>query len=140
MKKEFTLIREKGFTLIEMVVTIAVIAIVSAAIIVGIAPAQRIADAQNSRAKQDVRGVASAIEACLSYTDIDGNSPTAAFCGTSASLTSSNSGGPFARAIPTAVTVASSGSTVCVTEVGATGTTWKYTTATGQVLTGTGCP
>lgn len=128
----------KGFTLIEMVVTIAVIAIVSAAIIVGIAPAQRIADAQNSKAKQDVRGVASAVEACLSYSDINGNSPTAAFCGASGNLTGTNSGGPFARTVA-GVTLSVSGTTVCVSEKGAGATYWRYTTATGQVVSGVSC-
>ena len=129
---------KKGFTLIEMVVTIAVIAIVSAAIIVGIAPAQRIADAQNSRAKQDARGTASAVETCLSTTDSNGNAPTVTFCGNKTNLISTNSGGPFARSVPTNVNVVISGSTICVNEAGSgTGATtnwWKYTTATGQVV------
>lgn len=71
----------RGFSLIEMVVTIAVIAIVTSAIVISLAPAQRLSDARESKAKHDVRALASAVEECLSYTDSDsGVSNTAGFC------------------------------------------------------------
>ena len=142
---------KKGFTLIEMLVVIAIIAIVSGVVIVGINPAKRIADAQDSKARQDVRSVASAIEACLSWADPSpaaGNASTnfvqacglagggqltvtpAAGCVPTAAVAC---GGPFARAVPTAVTISNNGTYACANEQGATGSYWKYSTSTGSV-------
>lgn len=152
MKKLFNLSRvtcnlSSGFTLIEMLVTIAIIAIVSGVIIVGINPAKRIQDAQDSRARQDVRSMASAIEACLSYADpVSGatNLPSACqgpetTCGVLATTTPL--GGPFARAVPTALICSITGTEataiICAQELGFS--TWKYSTATGQVVAGP-CP
>lgn len=155
MKNSSTSLTTKGFTLIEMLVTIAIIAIVSGVIIVGISPQKRIQDAQDSRARQDVRSVASAVEACLSYTDAtSGQTNTVAACASSANLASTSispctpsatvvCGAPFARTIPSPVTVANSVSPayVCVYEIGAPGATWYYSTATGKVdsVKPTGC-
>ena len=157
---------KKGFTLIEMLVVIAIIAIVSGVVIVGINPSKRIADAQDSRARQDVRSVASAIEACLSWADPSptaGNASTnfvqgcgdatvgvtnrlvttpAAGCVPAAGTTC---GGPFARAIPTSVTISvdSTNAFACANEQGASGSYWKYSTKTGSVSgpnTAAACP
>lgn len=121
-----------GFTLIEMLVTIAVIAIVSGVAIVGIDPAKRIRDAQDSRARQDVRGVASAVEACLSYVTPPPGNVANAFtdCNSPAGLTTNAPGAPFSRTIPSLVTISGSGP-ICVKETGVS--TWYYSTATGQV-------
>lgn len=148
-----------GFTLIEMLVTIAIIAIVSGVVIVGINPAKRIQDAQDSKARQDVRSTASAVEACLSYADIvSGKTNTPRGCSytsggvysialtSPASCTPSDTqicGAPFARAVPT-VAISSDGTYVCVSEPGG-GTpaaTWYYSSATGKVdsTKPAGCP
>lgn len=143
----FQLSTSRGFTLIEMLVTIAIIAIVSGVIIVGISPAKRIQDAQDSRARQDVRSVASAIEACLSYADpVSGATNLPSVCEGGAPpcanlATATPAGGPFARTIPSAVTcsITGTGATaiICAQETGFG--TWKYSTATGQVVSGS-CP
>lgn len=158
---------DRGFTLIEMLVTIAIIAIVSGVVIVGINPAKRIADAQDSRARQDVRAVASAIEACLSWADPSptaGNlstndvracgdatvGPTNQLVGTPASpcvpTTNTACGGPFSRAVPASVSISNTGVAggyACANEQGAPGNWWKYSTQTGSVSgpnAASGCP
>lgn len=131
-----------GFTIIEMVVTIAVMGIIAAVVIVNIAPVQRISDARDSKAKQDVRQAASAVEACLSYTDPNSGVGNAAdFCGVAGNLNSALQGGPFVRgSMPSAVSISYNGSVVCVWETWGS-TTWKYTSAAGKVDVGTAaCP
>jgi prepilin-type N-terminal cleavage/methylation domain-containing protein len=51
----------RGFTLIELLITIAIIGILSAAVIVGINPAQKIKQANDSKAKSDVGQAATAL-------------------------------------------------------------------------------
>ena len=147
MKNSSISLTTRGFTLIEMLVTIAIIAIVSGVIIVGISPQKRIQDAQDSRARQDVRSVASAVEACLSYTDAtSGQTNTVPACASGTNLASTSvspctpsatviCGAPFARTIPSPVTISNSVSPtlVCVSETGAPGVIWYYSTATGKV-------
>lgn len=153
MKSSSTFLTTRGFTLIEMLVTIAIIAIVSGVIIVGISPQKRIQDAQDSRARQDVRSVASAVEACLSYTDAtSGQTNLAQACSSGANLSSTSPtpctpsstqvcGAPFARTVPTPVAIVFNSPYVCVSEAGAPGLTWYYSTATGKVdsVRPTGC-
>ena len=131
-----------GFSVIELVVTIALVAIISAAVIVGIAPAKRISDARDSKARQDVHEVASSVETCLAYTDpTTGAGNLADYCGVSANLTSSLQGGPYIRGgLPPDLVVSFSGSTVCVWETVET-STWKDSSNVGQVELGTeSCP
>lgn len=150
-----------GFTLIEMLVTIAIIAIVSGVVIVGINPAKRIQDAQDSRARQDVRSVASAVEACLSWVDpTSGVTNQAAACGASSGGVNTSlsaappapcvpsasqvCGGSFARVVPSAVKFSAVvGATVRICELGSPGAIWEYSTTTGQVAEAAGgatCP
>lgn len=55
---------QKGFTLIELLVVIAIIGILAAVVLVAINPAQRIAEANDSKTKSNVGQVATALEAC----------------------------------------------------------------------------
>lgn len=52
--------RVQGFTLIELLVAIAVVGVLSAAVLVAINPAQKINQANDSKAKSDVGQIASA--------------------------------------------------------------------------------
>lgn len=131
----------KGFTLIEMLVTVALIAIVSGAIIIGINPTQRIRDAQDARAKQDVRSVAAAVEACLAYASTTGATNDPSTCYTAAQLYSGANGAPFTRSstFPTGVTTTNPGGatgTVCITSTGYS--TWYFSTGAG-VVNNTAC-
>lgn len=137
----------QGFTLIEMLVTIAIIAIVSGAIIVGIAPQKRIQDSQDSKAKQDVRAVASAVEACLSYADSTGATNVTTDCDTGPELVSTSGtpkGGPFARAVSTVTFLTTAGNplTICFYEQGSTSPVnyWYYKTSTGSVTSSNTIP
>jgi type IV pilus assembly protein PilA len=60
MKKTLT----QGFTLIELLVVIAIIGILAAVVLVAINPAQRIAEANDSKVKSNIGQVATALEAC----------------------------------------------------------------------------
>lgn len=70
MKKKFV----KGFTLIELIIVIAVIALLAAATFVAINPAKRVGDAQDAQRWQDVTAIADAYQAYLA--DYAGTAPT----------------------------------------------------------------
>ncbi len=121
-----------AFTLVEMLVTLAVMAVVAGAVIVGINPIARIRDALNTRAKQDVDTTAKVVESCLVFTSpVTNRQNTIADCDTKSKLMS----GGFARS------VLSNGSypnfqlnanvtVVCVSQQGESPTVnWKYYTA-----------
>ncbi len=68
--------RKKGFTLIELIIVIAIIAIIVSAVFVAIDPVKRLNDARDATAKQDAKNIGKAIELYLA----DGNSiPSTAF-------------------------------------------------------------
>ncbi|MCL5004071.1 MAG: type II secretion system GspH family protein [Patescibacteria group bacterium] len=138
----FQLIR--GFTLIEMLVTIAIIVIVSGALIVGINPTKRLQDAQDARAKQDVRAIASAVESCMSYVNpatntANSNDPnTNCSPGSKLAPGSTTPGSPFTRAAPPSNIIfltSISNTNVCFYEQGSTNPAnyWVYQTNTGLV-------
>jgi len=85
MKKRFL----KGFTLIELIIVIAVIALLAAATFVAINPAKRVGDANNSRRWSDITAIADAYQAYLA--DNSGTHPTttANSAGITYSITSS---------------------------------------------------
>ena len=56
---------QKGFTLIELLIVIAILGILAAVVLVAINPAQRIAEANDTKAKSNVSVVATAIESCF---------------------------------------------------------------------------
>lgn len=54
----------KGFTLIELLVVIAIIGILAAVVLIAINPAERIAEANDSKTKSNIGQVATAVESC----------------------------------------------------------------------------
>ncbi len=93
MIKQFT--HRKGFTLIEMLIVIAIIGILASIVLVGIGPVQR--QARDSRRAADLRQVQNALELCFSKTGsyppssnwailtnnlTGGGSPASTLCGT----------------------------------------------------------
>lgn len=69
--------KRRGFTLIELIIVIAIIAIIVAAVFVAIDPAKRLNTSRNSRRNQDATALASGLQ--LWRTDIitAGNTPAA---------------------------------------------------------------
>lgn len=133
-----------GFSLVEMLVTLAVMSIIAGAVIVGINPLQRIRDAQDSKTKQDVKTVSGAVEACLSFGDINsvsGGVNDASKCFDSAQLLGSGCAGvgggcpvgaPFIRGFPNGVSTSNPGAgIVCIWGTGYQ--TWYYSTQSGKV-------
>lgn len=53
---------KNGFTLIELLIVIAVIAVLAAAVFVALNPAQRFADARNSRRQTDIQNIVTAVK------------------------------------------------------------------------------
>ncbi len=70
MKKTF----QKGFTLIEILVVIAIIALLAAVVFVALDPVTRFGDARNSRRWNDVNSILTATHEYI--VDNDGNLPT----------------------------------------------------------------
>jgi len=95
---------KEGFTLIEILVVIAILAVIAVAVFVALNPAQRLADARNSRRVNDVNNLLTAIHECI--VDNDG---VVSNCGLSSPLTPANEiGGCLAGA------AACTGTTDCV--------------------------
>lgn len=121
-----------ALTLVEMLVTLAVIAIVAGAVIVSINPVAKIRDAVNTRAKQDVNTTAKVVESCLVFTSPSTNRQnTVADCDTQSELMS----GGFARSVLSNgaypnFQLNANAAVVCISQQGESSiVNWKYYTA-----------
>jgi len=119
---------QKGFTLIELLVVIALIGILMAIVVVGINPAARIDDAEDSRAQANVRSVASGMEACI--TDNLGDTTA---CDNATKLEAG-----YVTSVPASVTISDG----CVSQEGKDASTiWYFDHDVGVVTSGAAaCP
>lgn len=71
--------KRHGFTLIELIIVVAIIALLAAATFVAINPAKRIGDAQNAQRWADVTAIADAFATYMA--DNSGSTPTSSYTG-----------------------------------------------------------
>ena len=87
-------IKQTGFTLIELIIVIAIIALLAAATFVAVNPAKRIGDANNAQRWADISAIA---DAWQTYTaDNSGTTATTLTNGITYSIATSTGGGAFA--------------------------------------------
>ncbi len=125
--------KSEGFTLIELLVVIAIIAVLVVIVVVAINPVERLNDARDRSAASNVRSTGTLLTACM--TRVLQNTPPGTYtdCDTQAELNTYSLG-----TLPSGVTVASTASDLCASQVGRTGTTWFYRNSTGGVSSTTG--
>jgi prepilin-type N-terminal cleavage/methylation domain-containing protein len=80
----------KGFTLIELIIVIAVIALLAAATFVAINPAKRVGDANNAKRWSDITAIADAYQAYIA--DNSGTAPTSTTAGVTYSIATTTGG------------------------------------------------
>jgi len=71
--------KQKGFTLIELIIVVAIIALLAAATFVAVNPAKRIGDAQNAQRWADVTAIADAFATYMA--DNNGSTATSSYDG-----------------------------------------------------------
>ena len=92
-----------GFTLLELMIVITIIALLAAATFVAINPAKRVGDSQNARRWSDVTAVLNAV---LTYVvDNNGNFPTSLVNGTYYEIGTTSSGEGFCTSQATTDTI-----------------------------------
>jgi prepilin-type N-terminal cleavage/methylation domain-containing protein len=79
--------QKKGFTLIELIIVVAIVAILASAAFVAINPAKRIGEANNAKRWEDVTAILNAVLAYVA--DNNGNFPNANIAGSVAALPAS---------------------------------------------------
>jgi len=88
------ILKTNGFTLIELIIVVAIIALLASAGFVAINPGKRSGDANNAKRWSDVTAIADAYSAYL--VDNAGTAPTSTTAGVTYSITSSTGGTTFA--------------------------------------------
>jgi len=64
--KKFKLANSYGFTLVELLVVIGIVAIISTVAVIAINPAARINSAKDAKASTNVKQIGSMLESCVS--------------------------------------------------------------------------
>lgn len=115
--------RTSGFTLIEILVVMAIIFVLMGSLFVGINPTARINEAKEARAKTDVAQLSSSLEACITKNEGDETQ-----CDTWSDLYA----GSFVKLAtqPALITISAG----CVAESEAEGLYCQYRTSLGQIV------
>lgn len=113
--------RRNGFTLVELLVVVAIVGVLLGVVVLALNPAERLNEAAEAKARSDVQQIAAAMEICIAHKDYASETN----CNTWAKLY----GGGFvqASAAPSGVTIG----TGCVSAPEASSQYCKYTAATG---------
>ena len=128
---------DTGFTLVELLVVIAVISILVLIVVITIDPQRRTHEAGDRAAQSNVRLVASVIEACLAR-NASSNTNGARECDNNplGEFTQAVNGGPWIRELPGGIVInAAAGPALPITVCSAFGNGHRarYTTTTGQI-------
>lgn len=93
---------KKAFTLIELLISVALIAIIVVAVVVALNPTQRIIDAQTANVRAQVAAIGSALDICMNhYNSVTSTTNGFASCNSVVLLsTSTTPGGPFLKTSP----------------------------------------
>ena len=132
MLKKYVLHTVKGFTLIELIVTVAIIGILAAGALAAINPKARIDEANEATAKRNVLNVGSAMEACFAKNQGDWTK-----CDSWTELQTGN----FIRNTMTSVAIGSTATTTddctagkcCSWSANGTVCYWYYSSSSGSV-------
>lgn len=96
---------KKAFTLIELLISVAIIAIIVVAVTIALNPTQRLIDAQTANVRAQVAAIGSALDICMShYNSATGTTNGYTNCNSPALLSAATTpGGPFLKTSPTGV-------------------------------------
>lgn len=98
---------KKAFTLIELLIVVAIIGIIVVGVAIALNPTQRIIDAQTANLRAQVATVGAAFDICMNYVNPPSQATNGyALCSSIAHLTSAGgagepAGGPFLKTTPT---------------------------------------
>lgn len=96
---------KEAFTLIELLISVALIAIVVVTVVAALNPTQRIIDAQTASIRAQVAAIGSALDICMNhYNSATGTTNGYTNCNSPALLSAATTpGGPFLKTSPTGV-------------------------------------
>lgn len=139
----------RGFTLIELVIVIAVVSIITVAVTTALNPIKRITDAQDASIRSQAAAVGQSLDICMGYFDLTGGTQNGYnACSSIIKLTATQSnggapGGPWLKSTPSGnwgflSSVSGGGLNGCVytsTSIGLTLTYYIFQSTNSSVIT-----